>query len=384
MTKKKPHTSRIRKPLDTIPSELVSPSDYERIAPGFIEAATYAHISGGSGAEQTLRANVEGLNSIEIYNRVLKSFAEASTRTVLFGQTFRHPVLMAPVASQALVHVEGELATAAGAAAQQACLVLSTQASMRLEDVAVKTDSPKWFQLYIQHDRDYNRALLERAEDAGYSAIVVTLDAPVQTPGYDAARSGFVLPAHAQAINLDKLPAKPPVYLQPGQSVIFQGMMSDAPDWTDLEWLQRQTSLPIIAKGVSHPHDAMRLADSGIHAIAVSNHGGRALDGMPASIDMLPGIREAVGPEYPLLFDGGVRSGYDVFKAIAMGADAVMIGRLQIYALAVAGSQGVAHLIKMICDELELAMALTGCAAIAEIDKGCLFNKDRKNLTGNR
>ena len=191
MTKKKPHTSRIRKPLDTITSELVSPSDYERIAPGFIEAATYAHISGGSGAEQTLRANVEGLNSIEIYNRVLKSFADASTRTVLFGQTFRHPVLMAPVASQALVHVEGELATAAGAAAQQACLVLSTQASMRLEDVAVKTDSPKWFQLYIQHDKDYNRALLERAEDAGYSAIVVTLDAPVQTPGYDAARSGL-------------------------------------------------------------------------------------------------------------------------------------------------------------------------------------------------
>ena len=376
MRSRKTQASTLRKPLRTITHELISPSDYERLAPEFIEDSALAHIAGGGGLEQTLKANTQALASIEIFNRVLQSYDNASTQTTLFGQQFRHPILLAPVASQALVNVEGELATAAGAAAQQAGLVVSTQASKPMEEIAAQTDAPKWFQLYFQHSRDSTKALIERAEDAGFSAIMVTLDTPIQTPSHRASRSKFVMPDHVRAVNLDGLPSRPQTFLQPDQSIIFQGMMSEAPSWGDLAWLLKQTSLPIIAKGITHPQDAECLIEMGICSIAVSNHGGRALDGMPASIHCLPLIRNAVGENFPLLFDGGIRSGYDVFKAIAKGANAVMIGRLQIYALAVAGSLGVAHLLKMIREELELAMSLTGCTNIESICQNCLFTNE--------
>ena len=202
---------------------------------------------------------------------------------------------------------------------------------------------------------------------------MVTLNVPIQAPSYRAMRAGFVMPDHARSAHVFDSTQGPQVVLQPDQSPIFQGMMREAPDWDELAWVLEQTSLPTIAKGVTHPGDARRLIDMGIDCIAVSNHGGRALEAMPASLHCLPGIREAVGDDFPLLMDGGIRSGYDVFKALAMGANAVMIGRLQIYALAVAGSLGVAHLIKLVRDELELAMSLAGCTSIESINRECLF-----------
>ncbi len=367
--------SPLRKPLDAIPPELVAPCDFEQRAPEFIEAAALALIAGGSGCEQSLRANIQALADIKLHSRILQDFDEASTRITFLEQAFRHPVLLAPVSAQTLVHPQGELATATGAADQQAGLVVSTQASRPMEEIAAQTNAPKWFQLYIQPEREVTRTLIERAENAGFTALMVTLNVPIQTPSYRALRAGFVLPDHARPAHLLASAKRPQVVVRPDQSPIFQGMMSEAPGWDELAWVLEQTSLPTIAKGVTHPQDARRLIDMGIDAMVVSNHGGRALDAMPASLHCLPAIRETVGNDFPLLMDGGIRSGYDVFKAIAMGADAVMIGRLQVYALAVAGSLGVAHLIKLMRDELELAMAQTGCTSIDSIDRECLFTR---------
>ena len=375
MVSTKTRSSVLRKPLDAISSELAAPSDYERLAPEFIEAAALEHIQGGSGGEQSLHANLRALAGIELHSRILQDLGEASTRITLLGQSFRHPVLLAPVNAQSLVHPQGELATATGAAEQEAGLVVSTQASKPMEEIAAQTDAPKWFQLYIQPEREHTRALIKRAENAGFSALMITLNVPVQAPVYRALKAGFAMPDHARPANLTNSAPRPQAALRQGQSPIFQGMMSGAPGWNELAWVLKQTSLPTIAKGVTHPQDARRLVDMGIDCIAVSNHGGRALDAMPASIHCLPRIREVVGDDFPLLMDGGIRSGYDVFKAIAMGADAVMIGRLQIYALAVAGSLGVAHLIKLVRDELELAMSLAGCTSIKSIHRECLFSR---------
>lgn len=366
-------SSTRRKPLDAIPSELAAPCDFERLAPEFIEAAAWAHVAGGTGGEQSLQANIRALAGIELHSRILQDLEAASTRTTLLGQAFRHPVLLAPMNAQSLVHPQGELATAAGAAAQEACLVVSTQASKPMEEIAAQTDAPKWFQLYIQPEREHTRALIERAENAGFGALMVTLNVPILVPVYRAVRAGFALPDHARPAHVFESPKRAQAELRPDQSPVFQGKMREAPDWDELAWVLEQTSLPTIAKGVTHPDDARRLIDMGIDCIAVSNHGGRALDAMPASIHCLPGIRQAVGDDFPLLMDGGIRSGYDVFKAIAMGADAVMIGRLQLYALAVAGSLGVAHLIKLVREELELAMSFAGCTSIERINRDCLF-----------
>lgn len=202
---------------------------------------------------------------------------------------------------------------------------------------------------------------------------MVTLNVPILVPVYRAVRAGFALPDHARPAHVFESSKRAQAELRPDQSPVFQGKMREAPDWDELAWVLEQTTLPTIAKGVTHPDDARRLIDMGIDCIAVSNHGGRALDAMPASIHCLPGIRQAVGDDFPLLMDGGIRSGYDVFKAIAMGADAVMIGRLQLYALAVAGSLGVAHLIKLVREELELAMSFAGCTSIERINRDCLF-----------
>ena len=351
----------------TIPAGVVCAADYERLAAEVIQPATLAYINGGSGAEQTLRANRTAFAGISIYNRVLRDCSHGSTRCRLLGMDFRHPILLAPTAYQRLLHPEGELAMARGAAATDTGMVVSTLASTSLEAIAAEQPKPRWLQLYLQPARGDTHGVLRRAEDAGYSAIMLTLDAPIQSPNYAAQRLGFRLPGTIEAVNLRHQSAPQHVVVDAGESVIMQGWMRDAPSWDDIAWLIRSTTLPIIAKGVSHPDDAARLLQAGIAAIAVSNHGGRALDGVPASLHTLPAIRERVGNDAVLIMDGGIRSGNDVFKALALGANAVMIGRLPLHALAVAGDLGVAHMVKLLCEELALTMALAGCPTLADI-----------------
>ena len=336
-------------------------ADYESLARDRLPAPLLAHLAGGSGEGVTVAANRQAYARHAIVPRLLADVSRGSTRVRLAGRDYAHPFLLAPLAHQRLVHPRGELATARGAAAADACMVLSTLSSFRLEEVATVADGAKWFQLYFQSRREDTLVLVERARNAGYEALVVTLDAPVQPPNLAALRAGFHLPADAMA---GHVPAPVPEH---EGSRVFQGLMARAPTWTDLEWLVSNAGLPVWVKGVLDGDDARRLVDAGVAGLVVSNHGGRALDGAPASLDALPDVRAAVGDDVPLLIDGGIRSGTDAYKALALGADAVLVGRLQAYALAVGGALGVAHLLRTLREELEVCMALTGCATPAEV-----------------
>lgn len=358
-------------PLDHIPADILSAADYEQRAADHIAPPTLAWLAGGSGDEHTLRANRGAFDDLHIVPRLLTDFSKACTRVHLLGTPLGHPILLAPLGHQRRLHADGETACARAAAATGCGFVGSTLSSLSLEDIAAATDEPKWFQLYFQPRRNDTLALLRRAEAAGYRAIVVTLDTPVQPLSRRAQSAGFRFPGDAPA-NLAAFVPPPPVALAPGQSIVLHGMMSEAPRWDDLAWLIEQSRLPIVAKGVSHPDDARRLRDLGVAGQIVSNHGGRALDGSPSTLSRLPVLRAALGQAYPLLVDGGVRSGTDIFKALAWGADAVLVGRLQGYALALAGALGVAHMLKLLRDELELCMAQAGTPTLADITADCL------------
>jgi 4-hydroxymandelate oxidase len=359
-----------------IPPDIRCAQDYEFAAQRSMAAPSYAYVAGGSGRDLTVAANLAAFSQWSVYPRVLRDVTAGHTRLSLGNQSFLHPILLAPVAFQKLAHPAGEIDTARAASATDTCMVCSTLSSSLLEDVAQAAGPHKWFQLYFQASRDATRNLLARAEAAGYSAIVVTLDASIQVASARAMAAGFRMPADCVALNLQSTDADVPVQLAADDSRIFQGAMHAAPGWPDLEWLLAQTSLPVWVKGILHPDDALALKAVGVAGVVVSNHGGRSLDGAPASLVVLPAIRAAVGEDFPLLLDGGIRSGADIFKALALGANAVLVGRLQMYALSVAGALGVAHMIKLLREELEICMAQAGCATLADIGKASLLRNE--------
>ncbi|MCW5652662.1 alpha-hydroxy acid oxidase [Hydrogenophaga sp.] len=353
----------------TLPEGLVSLADHERHAERQLDRAVRAYLFGGAADEITLRANQTAWQQIELLPRVLRPLAGGHTRVPLLGREWAHPILVAPTAYQRLVHPHGEQATALAASALGAGLVLSTQASTRLEDVAriylpEPSRGPLWFQLYLQPDRGFVRELVQRAETAGFEALVLTVDAPVQGARDQERRAQFSLPADISAVNLAglTLPAGPP--LQAGQSALFDGLMCHAPTWDDIGWLRSITRLPVLLKGLVHPDDARQAIDAGAQGLIVSNHGGRTLDTMPATARLLPAVVSATRGEVPVLVDGGIRRGTDVLKAMALGASAVMVGRPVLHGLANAGATGVAHVLRLLRDELEIAMALTGCRTL--------------------
>lgn len=358
-------------PLSSIPAEVACAQDYEVLAPRFLALPTFEYIAGGSGAGITTAANRAAFARWSVLPRILRDVAHGHTRLQLSGSGLAHPILLAPVAFQTLAHAGGEVDSARAANALGATMVSSTLSSCSVEQIAAAAGS-HWFQLYFQGSRAATLALLRRAEAAGCKAIVATFDAVIQAPGQRALRAGFRLPDDCVAVNVPPVDHAP-VSLAEGDSRIFQGIMRAAPGWDDLAWLLTQTSLPVWVKGVLHPDDAVRAMSLGAAGVVVSNHGGRGLDGAPASLDALPQVRAALGAAAPILFDGGIRTGTDIFKAIALGADAVMVGRLQMYALAVAGALGVAHMLQCLREELELCMALAGCATLGEIDSASLW-----------
>lgn len=359
-------------PLQTIPADIVCLDDYQRYAKDFLSHDIYEYIAAGTADEQTLNRNRSAFADIELKPQLLRDFSSASTQTTLLGHKLAHPFLLAPLGYQQLCHASGELATAMAADAMDTAMVVSTLATASLEDIAAQTNAPKWFQLYFQPRREDTLALVTRAETAGYSAIVVTVDAPLSGLRNRAQRAGFQLPTEIQAVNISAAVESPHINTRESNPILRQ-LMLQAPQWHDLQWLKQQTQLPIIIKGVINPEDAKRLADMAMDGIIVSNHGGRCLDGLPASIDALPAIRQALGDDFPLLLDSGIRRGSDILKAIALGANAVLIGRPQAFSLAVAGALGVAHMLRLLKEELEITMALCGCPQIADIDRNCLF-----------
>jgi 4-hydroxymandelate oxidase len=357
-------------PLSAIPSDIESLADYEQHAIAHIPEASWRHIQSGCGRDVTLAANRDALDRIRLLPRMLADVREGSTQIDLFGRSHASPILLAPIAYQRLAHEAGELATVRAATALGVTMILSTLSSIRLEEVAAAASSgaqelgrqqlPLWFQLYFQEDRDQSLRLVRRAEDAGYQAIVVTVDASMK-------RVGFALPPGVEAANLRGL-ATARQEAVPGEQILFGTPLVDrAPRWEDIEWLRAQTYLPIIIKGLLVPDDGRIAVEHGVDGIVVSNHGGRVMDGVPSALDMLPDFARVVGPAVPLLVDGGVRSGTDVLKALALGARAVLVGRPQMHALAVAGMIGVAHMLHMLRAELELGMAQLGCRTPGDV-----------------
>ncbi|MBS0468684.1 MAG: alpha-hydroxy-acid oxidizing protein [Proteobacteria bacterium] len=355
-----------------IPPDVWNAIDYERLAPQHMDAGRHAYVAGGCGWDRTVAANRAAFGDWAVLPHLLRDVRAGHTRLHLGGLELPHPFLLAPVAHQRLAHAEAEIATARAAAATGSCLVASTLSSCRLEQIAAAAGPARWFQLYLQPERAHSLDLLRRAEAAGYRAIVLTLDASIQLASRSALQAGFAMPADCQPANLTGYAQPPAPTLAESESRIFQGAMRHAPTWDDLHWLLQQTRLPVWVKGVLHPDDARQLQAAGVAGLIVSNHGGRSLDGAPASLHMLPVIRAAVGTCYPLLLDGGVKGGQDAFKALALGANAVLVGRLQVWALAVAGALGVAHMLQLLIEELHACMAQAGCAQLSDITPDCL------------
>ncbi|AXB78041.1 alpha-hydroxy acid oxidase [Novosphingobium sp. P6W] len=353
-------------PLTAIPASLRSLADYEARAPQHMMAQVWQHIREGAGREVTLRENRAAFDRIGLLPRAMAEL-DGDTRIDLFGRSHASPILLAPLAYMRLAHPEGELAAVRAAAALDAGMVVSTLASASLEDIASagralsqelgRQPAPLWFQLYLQPEREHSLQLLRRAEDAGYEAIVLTIDAGLKP-------AGITLPPGVDAVNLAGMP-RPRQTSVPGGRILLGTPLTDAaPKWADLAWLRAATTLPILVKGLVLGGDARRTVDEGADGLIVSNHGGRVLDGLPSALDLLPAVVETTRGQVPLLLDGGVRQGTDVVKALALGAKAVLVGRPQMHALAVAGMPGLAHVIHLLRTELEAAMAQLGCPRV--------------------
>jgi 4-hydroxymandelate oxidase len=364
-------------PLASIPPQIAAVTDYEAYARERMTAGAWAYVSGGAADELTLRENRDAFDRLRLQNRVLADLSGGGTRLSLFGDAFDYPIVLAPVAHHRLVHPQGELAAVLAASAMKAPMVVSTQASVALEDIAQAAQTALWFQLYMQPAREHTLALVHRAQAAGYRALVVTLDAQVNGVRNREQRATFQLPSDIDTPNLRGLPPHALPTAQAGQSALFgKGVLDAAPTWDDLAWLRASTTLPLIVKGITSPLDAVQAIDAGVDGIVVSNHGGRVLDGQPATIEALPAVARVVAGRVPLLLDGGVRRGTDILKALALGASAVMIGRPYVHALAAAGAIGVVHVLHMLRTELEIAMALTGCRTLGDITPDVIWRKD--------
>lgn len=337
-------------------------ADYESKAQDCLTNASFDYIAGGSADEITLKRNRTAFDNIRLKQKVLTPKEEYSTKIKLLGQTHEFPFLVAPVAYQALAHDSAETGTIMAAMAQHIAMVLSTLSSTSMEEIAGhKTHAPIWFQLYCQSEWQVTADLIRRAECAGYDALVVTVDAPINGLRNREQRNQFTLPTDIQAVNLQGYPH----YV--GNEHGLAGLMASAPNWQLLERIIAVTSLPVVVKGIMTTEDAVHAKNVGAQAVIVSNHGGRVLDGVPASIEVLADVRAAVGENYTLLLDSGIRRGSDIFKALALGANSVMIGRPILYALAVAGPLGVAQVLKILKDELLANMILCGCGDVNEI-----------------
>ncbi len=342
----------------------VSLDDYEALARARIPLPAWEFLNAGSGDEVTLRSNRESFARIRLMPRVMVDVSSIDTSITLFGQKLPHPILLAPTSSQMLANPEAEVATARGAGAAGAILVASTFSNRSIEEIAKTATQPLWFQLYVEDERAKTKDLIQRAESAGCRALCITVDLPwkcarnredrvaEQTPMLPYPNLGMTSRPGGSARNV-------------GRSRRFS--------WGDLAWIQSFAKTPILLKGVLNPDDADLAAKAGVAGIIVSNHGGRALDTAPATIDALPAVVDRVAGRIPVLVDSGIRRGTDVLKAMGHGATAVLIGRPYLYGLTVAGSEGVRHVIEILHTEFEAAMALTARTSVPAIDRSIFY-----------
>jgi 4-hydroxymandelate oxidase len=361
-------------PVPQSPVEAVSLADFESLAREFIPRMAYEYISGGAADEITLRWNRESFDRIRLRPRILVDVSNLDTRLTLFGQEAPFPILLAPTAYHRLLHPEGELATVKGAGAAGATLVASMLATTTIDEMAKAATRPLWFQTYILKDRGFTRDLVQRAEGAGCKALCVTVDSPVVGVRNRDQRARFALPPEMERANLKGL-MRPGGNLRPPEGDIYTPILDAGLVWKEIDWLRSFARAPVLLKGVLNPEDADRAVKAGASGIIVSNHGARNLDTVPATIDALPEVVDKVAGRIPILIDSGVRRGTDVFKALAMGATATLIGRPYLYGLGVAGSEGVRRVVNILHTEFKIAMALAGRPSLRDIDRSALWLK---------
>jgi 4-hydroxymandelate oxidase len=359
-------------------------TQFEPLARRRLSKMAYDYVRSGGGDEISMRENRAGFERLQLDPSVLVDVSELDTRVNIFGSVLESPILLAPVAYHRLYHAEGEIGTARGANAAGAGMVISTFTTTAIDEIARNTQQPIWFQLYVQRDREFTKDMVQRAVASGCKAVCLTVDTPVLGNRYG--QLSFGLPKGMECLHLRGLELKSVVFRQgpPGQKGneiqghktqrggIYDVLFDPSFNWRDLEWLRSVAGVPVLLKGVLSAEDGRRAVERGADGVIVSNHGGRNLDTVPATIDALPRVVDAVAGRIPVMLDSGIRRGTDVLMALALGAKAVFIGRPYVYGLAAGGARGVERVISILRDELERAMALTGRRSIAEIDASVL------------
>ena len=346
--------------------ELFSLDDAERRAETVVSPDAWAYIAGGAGDERTLRWNREAFSHFRLRPRVLVDVSAVTTETTVLDTPVSMPVLVAPMAFQAIAHEEGEVAMARGAAAAQTLMCLSTVATSTPADVAAAApEAPRWLQIYVFRDREVSDDVIAQALEAGFTALVLTADLPVYGIRHREARLGFAVPEE----NVPAIAAARALREAGADEHHALGLLESGLQWDYVTELRERWKVPIIVKGLVTADDATLACEHGASAVVVSNHGGRQLDGAIASLDALPEVVDAVGNRAEVYLDGGVRRGSDVVMALALGARAVLVGRPALYGLAFGGSKGVEQVLEILRDEVENALALLGCRSPEEVTR---------------
>jgi 4-hydroxymandelate oxidase len=352
-------------------SKPINVAEYRDAARAKLSEMAWSYYASGALDETTLRDNRAAFERVKIAWKVLRGVAHRSTVTTVLGCEVAMPILVAPTAFHGLAHPEGEVATVRAAGQAGTVMCLSTLSNRSIEEVCAAATSPVWFQLYVYRDRGLSRSLVQRAEAAGCRALVLTVDGPVMGTREADVRNGFHLPpgltlGNVAGTDKENLDAQESVS---GLTAYVASQLDPGLTWKDVDWLCSLTRLPVVLKGILRADDARTALDHGAAAVVVSNHGGRQLDGAVATLDALPAVVDAVGSRCEVFVDGGVRRGTDVLKALALGARAVLVGRPVLWGLAAAGIDGAAHVLAILQQELDQAMALSGCPTIDKIDR---------------
>ncbi len=356
--------------MDT--SKLLNLREFEPLAREKLSQMIFEYYASGANDDLTLDANEAAYQRIFLRPRMMTGNAERTMNTTVIGQSLNAPILVAPMAYMMMAHPDGECAMARAAASRGINMVVSTSATVALEDVAATVpDAPRWFQLYLYKDRVAARELVKRVEASGYQALVLTVDRPILGRREADIRNNFALPPNMQMKNV------PTNANREGFAAYRALLFEDNLLWSDVRWLKSITNLPVLVKGILRGDDARFALDHGADGIIVSNHGGRQLDGALATIDALPDIVEAVDGAADVLIDGGIRRGTDILKALALGAKAVLLGRPLLWGLALDGETGVGHVLDLLIQELDLAMALCGCHSLEDITPDLLADEKR-------
>jgi L-lactate dehydrogenase (cytochrome) len=376
--------------------------DLRRIARRRIPRAIFDYVDSGSYDEITLKANRSELDAIRLRQRVLIDTAKRQMTAELLGTKLSIPVAIAPTGLTGLVHGDGEIHAAKAAEAAGTVYTLSTMSICSIEDVAAVLDKPFWFQLYVFRDREFSKSIIKRAQAAKCSALFITVDLPQRGQRHADIKNGLTVPPRLTARNVFDIATKPSwalkllrskrrsfgnieSYLKDKRNLAGAGAWANdhfdqSLNWRDIEWIRGLWPGKLVLKGINDPEDAKTAVSAGVDGIVVSNHGGRQLDGAPATVTVLPEIANAVGDRIEVLFDGGIRSGQDVLKALALGARGCLIGRAYLYGLAAMGGKGVSTALNVIRSELDVSMMLTGVVDLRDVDGSILFRPTARNL----